>query len=279
MKRCKCNPRCGAEVKSDSRIYARGHSPASHIFTEERCKAISKAKKRFHKHGGINAIVLTGHSPETKKKISYNTKAWMKEHKKEFKLALKHSNIHSIAIRKNIALATKANSGKHRSNRTKTLIADSVSKARQRLFASGKLVIWNKGLKGVQVAWNKGQTKKTDKRIAAYAKKLEGHPLHFTRWKCWYPNEDDQQICMRSSWEVAFACWLDYLGIPWLYEPKAFYIGKGKWTGVTYTPDFYLPEQNTYIEIKGMYSEKNKRKMEEFRKLYKVVHVLWKSPS
>ena len=26
---------------------------------------------------------------ETKKKISYNTKAWMKEHKKEFKLALK----------------------------------------------------------------------------------------------------------------------------------------------------------------------------------------------
>lgn len=30
---------------------------------------------------------------------------------------------------------------------------------------------WNKGMKGVQVVWNKGLTKETDPRVAKYAKK------------------------------------------------------------------------------------------------------------
>ncbi len=38
-------------------------------------------------------------------------------------------------------------------------------------------VPWNKGLKGVQVAWNKGLTKETDLRVAKYA------TLHTDEWK------------------------------------------------------------------------------------------------
>jgi hypothetical protein len=36
-------------------------------------------------------------------------------------------------------------------------------------------MVWNKGLKGKQVAWNKGLTKENDERVAKYAKTKEGH--------------------------------------------------------------------------------------------------------
>ena len=52
-------------------------------------------------------------------------------------------------------------------------------------------------------------------------------------------------IWMRSTWEVAYAKWLDKQNIKWLYESKVFDLGN-----CTYTPDFYLPESDTYIEIK-----------------------------
>jgi hypothetical protein len=55
---------------------------------------------------------------------------------------------------------------------------------------------------------------------------------------------------MRSSWEILFAKFLDFNNIAWLYEPKAFDLGN-----CTYTPDFYLPETNEYIEIKGWWRD------------------------
>ena len=69
---------------------------------------------------------------------------------------------------------------------------------------------------------------------------------------------------MRSSWEVAFAHWLDHFGIAWEYESKKFCIGKGKY----YTPDFYLPDQNEYVELKGWLTDKNKEKIKLFRSMY-----------
>lgn len=51
---------------------------------------------------------------------------------------------------------------------------------------------------------------------------------------------------MRSSWELEVANWMDKLGIDWQYEPKTFSTSKGK-----YTPDFYLPRFDCYVEVKG----------------------------
>jgi predicted nuclease of restriction endonuclease-like RecB superfamily len=54
---------------------------------------------------------------------------------------------------------------------------------------------------------------------------------------------------MRSSWEVAYAKWLDSNGIAWEYEP-VFQLSDGR----MYTPDFKLAS-GTIVEIKGYFRE------------------------
>jgi len=69
-------------------------------------------------------------------------------------------------------------------------------------------------------------------------------------------------VMMRSSWEVNYARYLDKKGIKWLYESKTFNLGK-----TTYTPDFYLPKKDSYIEIKGWWDNKAREKFKLFKKL------------
>ena len=68
----------------------------------------------------------------------------------------------------------------------------------------------------------------------------------------------------RSAWEANFARFLNHLGVPWEYEVKAFPLPGG----VTYRPDFYLPSQNLWVEVKGQMREKARRKIELFREAY-----------
>lgn len=73
------------------------------------------------------------------------------------------------------------------------------------------------------------------------------------------------QYMFRSSWEHLFAKWLDYSNIKWQYEPKAFLL-KVNNSPTTYTPDFYLPEFDIWIEIKGWMRPRAKLKILEFSK-------------
>jgi len=68
----------------------------------------------------------------------------------------------------------------------------------------------------------------------------------------------------RSSWEANFAKWCDLSGIKWQYEPKTFDLGN-----TTYTPDFYLPDFNCWIEIKGRWFLNSKDKVKIFWKIFK----------
>lgn len=54
----------------------------------------------------------------------------------------------------------------------------------------------------------------------------------------------------RSSWEVAFARFLDGLGTAWEYEPETFKLSDGS----RYTPDFrvHLPSGSLFVEVKSM---------------------------
>lgn len=72
--------------------------------------------------------------------------------------------------------------------------------------------------------------------------------------KSYYKN-----IYMRSGWEVKYAKWLDSKNIKWEYEKETF-----KLKETTYTPDFYLPEQNIYVEIKGFMHADAYFKIKEF---------------
>lgn len=71
-------------------------------------------------------------------------------------------------------------------------------------------------------------------------------------------------IKMRSSWEVAYAKYLDSLNILWKYESKGFRLSNGKY----YFPDFYLPELNEWHEVKGWMSSEAVNKISLFRKGY-----------
>ncbi len=69
--------------------------------------------------------------------------------------------------------------------------------------------------------------------------------------------------------ELECAKILDYHGVPWDYEPRTFVLerdGEGRVTEA-FTPDFYLPEQDLYLEITVMKQSLVTRKNRKLRKL------------
>ena len=77
--------------------------------------------------------------------------------------------------------------------------------------------------------------------------------------------------------EAEFANLLDFYQIEWLYEPRSFPL---EWNGdgvsLMFTPDFYLPELDMYIELTTMKQElitaKN-RKVRKLREMYPDINV------
>lgn len=79
-------------------------------------------------------------------------------------------------------------------------------------------------------------------------------------------------IWMRSQWEIWTAQWLDLSNIKWLYESQTFDLGN-----TTYTPDFYLPEFDCYIEIKGWETKEYKKKIQLLYKNHPKINIqIWK---
>ena len=78
--------------------------------------------------------------------------------------------------------------------------------------------------------------------------------------------------------ELECAKVLDYYGVPWEYEPRTFVLQRGGDGRVVegFTPDFYLPEQDLYLEItvmkQSLVTRKN-RKLRKLRELYPDVNV------
>lgn len=71
---------------------------------------------------------------------------------------------------------------------------------------------------------------------------------------------------------------LNYYGIKWEYEPRTFPLAwdkKGK-VVLSFTPDFYLPELDLYIELTTMNQRlvtKKNRKVKLLKKLYPEVNI------
>ena len=78
--------------------------------------------------------------------------------------------------------------------------------------------------------------------------------------------------------ELEYAKVLDYYGVPWLYEPDTFVLERDADGRVTeaFTPDFYLPEQDLYLEVtvmkQSLVTRKN-RKLRKLRALYPDVRI------
>ena len=71
-------------------------------------------------------------------------------------------------------------------------------------------------------------------------------------------------MSMDSTWEVACAKRLDELGIKWTRDPsiKLGYVTRGR-RKRNYIPDFYLPDQDVYIEVKGYWTPAARHKMKD----------------
>jgi len=81
-----------------------------------------------------------------------------------------------------------------------------------------------------------------------------------------------------SPAELECAKVLDYYGIAWEYEPRTFVLEQDEAGRVleAFTPDFYLPEQDLYLEVtvmkQSLVTRKN-RKLRKIRQLYPDVKV------
>jgi hypothetical protein len=81
-------------------------------------------------------------------------------------------------------------------------------------------------------------------------------------------------IDLHGTWELKYAQYLDSVGISWIRNTDSFsYIFEGK--DRKYTPDFYLPETDEYVEIKGYKTEKDESKWIQFPS-HKKLKVLMK---
>jgi hypoxanthine phosphoribosyltransferase len=69
--------------------------------------------------------------------------------------------------------------------------------------------------------------------------------------------------------ELECAKVLDYYGVPWEYEPRTFVLEEDEEGRVTeaFTPDFYLPEQDLFLEVTVMKQSLVTRKNRKLRKL------------
>jgi len=65
-------------------------------------------------------------------------------------------------------------------------------------------------------------------------------------------------VMMRSSWEVKFAVFLEKLGIEFEYEKHSIVTSYGR-----YYPDFYIPYDKSFAEVKGYFTRIAKCKYEE----------------
>jgi hypothetical protein len=83
---------------------------------------------------------------------------------------------------------------------------------------------------------------------------------------------DGKPVSFSHPAEESFARILDYYGIEWLYEPRTFELEWDEGGNVleALTPDFYLPNQNLYIELTTLRPKLNTKKNRKLRKMNKL---------
>jgi hypothetical protein len=102
-------------------------------------------------------------------------------------------------------------------------------------------------------------------------------------YKVWYPRKDGTQVCFRSTWEARVAAYLDSHDLEWEYETKMFpihYEWKGKEKQFTYRADFWLPQSDSFIEVKGLWRPEYLAKFNALKEQYADINIeVWDRPA
>lgn len=126
---------------------------------------------------------------------------------------------------------------------------------RKRKFATGELI----------ATWTgKHHSKETREKIskAAVIRVLSETSYGRRSDVKWYSvkNTDGIECKNQGTWERDFAIWLTSQGIRWEKRKLIPYVSPDG-VNKTYVPDFYLPNTDEYVEIKGLFSQEDKVKM------------------
>ena len=79
-----------------------------------------------------------------------------------------------------------------------------------------------------------------------------------------YVTLEGATVSMDSTWEVACAQRLDELGIRWIRNPSIKFKNTTRGRRArNYIPDFYLPDHDVYIEVKGYWTDAAPHKMKD----------------
>jgi hypothetical protein len=201
-------------------------------------------------------------SPETRAKISEALRRRTPEQKRAG-VAKAHAKVRELAA----AGLWKPCLGKshHNNTKEKSEKARLAAEARRGLNNPVFRVINGKTNKDrMREAFARNGTSFKGKNNPAYGKVYGGGIK-----RCWHILSNGRRISFRSTWEAAFAHYLEALSVEYEYESQIF-----KFEQFTYTPDFYLPNIDLWIEIKGFIRDDDLEKIEALRGLGKRLLVI-----
>ena len=222
-----------------------------HCSSSKNAKANLKRDPNYH------------HSDETKQKIGLGQKRHLasggkhsmqgRHHSKETKTKMRASQLGKVVTEETRAKLSKAHTGRKH------------TKAYCRKMSKIK-----KGIapKNVAMLSSKEVIEKRRKTLSkTIAEKMNlGIPVGFSTVRGGR-RADLDNIFFRSSWEANYARYLNAVDVKWEYEKHSFEFPIKRGTRF-YTPDFYLPDEHTWIEIKGRMEGTSKTKLSRFKKYY-----------
>ncbi|MBV6391331.1 MAG: Error-prone DNA polymerase [Anaerolineales bacterium] len=152
---------------------------------------------------------------------------------------------------------------------------------------SAKDILWIKNLsmynsaqKGITLEERHGPERaaeiraKLSKKLSGRNNPMYGRPPKETKTYTKSGYREDLDHYVRSSWEADMARVFRYLGWEYQYEPQTFELVKDNGVTITYTPGFYVPDQNTFYEIKGWMDKASAEKIALFKEQYPECNLI-----
>jgi len=146
---------------------------------------------------------------------------------------------------------------------------------------------WNKGLKGdPRCKSNKGQYGYWNgKHHSEETKKLMREKILIRYENGWMPKAGRckkinynspiaGEVLVDGNWELLLCKYLDFLNLTWYRNKKRFPYKHLSGKDSNYTPDFYVKEWNSFVEIKGYETELDKCKWSQFKEPLKIIKYL-----
>ncbi len=179
-----------------------------------------------------------------------NNNGSLKAHEKYCKLnpnrEIKHSNFIQYNEKIKNGEVYKSNTNQYTKAKALGLKVTILDSTREKLSLANKNRVWSEDQK--------------KQHSIAMKEAVKNYPDSYTKNNVVgrVKNIEYNGIKLKGSWELIFAKWLDSNNIVWKHEYKSF---EYEWNGTRlYFPDFYLPDLDFYVEVKGYETERDRCK-------------------